>query len=84
MYCKLCEDYVGIMTTQSYCETCRKIKNIQRVYGKQEVLEILIDVCLRDEMKRQNKITAAVTTGCYSPSCKPKTRSQAKAEAKNV
>lgn len=78
MYCYLCEEYIGVLSTGRYCETCRKIKNIQRVYGKKEVLEILVDICLRDEMKRENKVKHAINNNCYSPACKnrPLTRSQ--------
>ena len=60
MYCYLCEDYIGILTTGRYCEVCRRTKNIQRCYGKEEVLKILEDVCLRDSDKRDNKISHAV------------------------
>ena len=67
MACRLCEDYIGFLTTQYYCETCRKIKNIQRIYGKEEVLEILIDICLRDEIKRENKINHAIKNSTHSP-----------------
>lgn len=68
--CLLCEDYIGYLTTKYYCDTCRKIKNIQRVYGKEEVLDILVDICLRDEIKRENKINHAIKNTCYSPACK--------------
>ena len=70
MYCSLCEDYISIFTTGSYCEVCRKTKNIQRIYGKDEVLKILTDICLRDEEKRINKIGKAKVDACYSPACK--------------
>lgn len=79
MYCKLCEDYIGMITTQSYCDICRKTKNIQRIYGKEEVLKILEDICLRDGEKRTNKINNAVSINCYSPACKkPVTRNDTK------
>ena len=69
-YCKLCEDYIGLITTQSYCEICRKTKNIQRIYGKEEILKILEDICLRDSQKRLNKVNNAIQTQTYSPECK--------------
>ena len=68
--CLLCEDYIGYFTTLSYCDVCRETKNIQRVYGKIEVLKILKDICLRDNVKRNNKIKNAQINGCYSPACK--------------
>ena len=78
MYCYLCEEYIGVITTQKYCDVCRSTKNIQRIYGKEECLKILKNVCLRDEDKRKNKIEAA--KGCYSPANKMITRSQQKTD----
>ena len=70
--CYLCEEYIGYFTTHYYCETCRKIKNIMRVYGKEECKDILIDICLRDEIKRENKISHAIKNGTHSPNKKTK------------
>ena len=79
MYCYLCEDYIGLLTTGKYCDICRKTKNIQRCYGKEEILKILEDICLRDNEKRNNKINNAVSVNCYSPACKkPVTRNDTK------
>ena len=70
MYCYLCEEYISVITTQKYCDICRSTKNIQRVYGKEEVLKILQDICLRDDEKRSNKIQHSINQNCYSPACK--------------
>ena len=80
MYCRLCEDYIGLITTQSYCDICRKTKNIQRIYGKEEVLTILEDICLRDNTKRINKVNNAINTACYSPACKTGTTTRSKTQ----
>lgn len=52
--CGLCE--VETCYLSRYCDKCQAIKRIINVYGHNEVLEILDNVCLRNPQQRQYKI----------------------------
>ena len=52
--CYLCE--VESVYTSWFCNDCRKIKNIMNVYGKENVIDILEKVCLRDGKQQTYKI----------------------------
>ncbi len=45
------ENYLGY-----YCETCRKIKNIGKVYGYDRIYNILNKCCIRDIQQLEKKI----------------------------
>jgi len=44
------ENYLGY-----YCETCRKIKNIGKVYGYDRIYNILNKCCIRDIQQLEKK-----------------------------
>ena len=55
--CRFCEEtYVGVLTTQNWCETCRKLKNLGNVYGFTKIYEICERVCIRQQHQINNKI----------------------------
>ena len=54
MYCKLCQNEMVFLS--SHCEQCTKIKRILNVYGRDNVLSILENVCLRTKQQQKNKM----------------------------
>lgn len=53
-YCSMCEEEVVII--KSVCESCRQIKHLMSVYGRDRIYEVLNNIFKRDENKQNNKI----------------------------
>jgi hypothetical protein len=54
--CNFCEKAKIETWTGSWCETCRKLKNLGNVYGFEELYKICDRVCVRSNQQRTNKI----------------------------
>ena len=52
--CTLCQKETVYVS--SFCNTCQEISKIIQVVGHEEALHILDNICIRDKVKRENKI----------------------------
>ncbi len=60
MYCYLCsQEYVGLLTTNYYCESCLRIKRYVNIHNKR-VIQILDSVLSRSVEKQNNKVKLEV------------------------
>ena len=56
--CYYCEQKERETYFGSYCAGCRQMKNLCNVYGYDRVLNILKEVCIRNEDQLERKILA--------------------------
>ena len=54
--CAFCETEKIATWSGSWCDTCRKLKNLGNVYGFEELYNICDRVCVRTNQQRTNKI----------------------------
>ena len=54
--CLFCESATNEYWFGSFCESCRKIKNLGNVYGFDRILTILTKTCIRNPEQLENKI----------------------------
>lgn len=62
VYCYLCEKEPVEKYFGYWCTSCREIKNIMNVYGKDKVLEIVKKCCIRNTNQINNKINIELKT----------------------
>jgi hypothetical protein len=43
MYCKFCNEYLGIFNLNYFCEFCSNLRRVLLVYGHKEIDEVLND-----------------------------------------
>ena len=56
--CYFCETEQRETWAGSWCKSCRQVKNLCNVYGYERVLNILKEVCIRNEDQLEKKILA--------------------------
>lgn len=81
MSCYFCQGYREGWTTY-FCNDCTEMSRIVKVYGKEEVLDILRTTCIRNKTQIKNKIDIVKKEQekSVSPPPPPTTRSQKKKE----